>query len=76
MVNQRTKKAGRNPALPGFTGVSGQTRRTSLSRSKLWLFRMLALVGGPLLCVGLLEMVLWLVGFGYPATFLQSLRHQ
>ena len=41
-----------------------------LSRTKLWLFRLIALVGAPLVFVGLLELILRLSGYGYPTSFL------
>src|SRR5450756_1146616 len=41
-----------------------------LSRRKLWRFRLMALIGVPLLFFGLLELSLRLAGFGYPTTFL------
>lgn len=42
----------------------------SLSGWKLWGFRLVALLGVPLLCVGVLELILRLSGFGYPTAFL------
>ena len=41
-----------------------------LSRRKLWRFRLMALIGAPLLFFGLLELSLRLAGFGYPTAFL------
>ena len=41
-----------------------------MSRRKLWRFRLMALIGVPLLCFGLLELGLRLAGFGYPTAFL------
>ena len=41
-----------------------------LSRRKLWCFRLLVALGVPLLFLGLTELVLRLVGFGYPTGFL------
>ena len=48
------------------------TKATSLplSKRKLWQFRIAALVGVPLLFLGLLELGLRLGGFGYPTGFL------
>jgi tetratricopeptide (TPR) repeat protein len=45
---------------------------------KLWLFRLIALVGAPLFFFGLLELVLRVAGTGYPTSFLltASLRDQ
>lgn len=41
-----------------------------LFKQKLWCFRLTALAGVPLLCLGLLELGLRLSGFGYPTAFL------
>src|SRR5665213_4148512 len=41
-----------------------------VTKRKLWLFRLIALVGVPLLFFGLLELILRLAGFGYPTAFL------
>src|SRR5450759_5168507 len=41
-----------------------------LSSRKLWRFRLMALIGVPLLFLGLLELGLRLAGFGYPTAFL------
>lgn len=41
-----------------------------LSRRKAWCFRIAALVGAPLIIVGVLELTLRLTGFGYPTGFL------
>lgn len=49
---------------------------TPLSKQKLWCFRLAALIGVPLLFLGLLELVLRLAGFGYPTAFLlKSANH-
>ncbi len=46
------------------------------SRRKLWYFRLMALVGVPLLFLGLLDLGLWLGGYGYPTAFLlKSTNH-
>ena len=45
-------------------------RPPGLSRRKLWCFRLLVAIGVPLVFLGLTELVLWLVGFGYPTGFL------
>src|SRR5438477_6193252 len=42
----------------------------SLSRRKLWSFRLIALVAVPMLFFGLLELGLRLASFGYPTAFL------
>jgi tetratricopeptide (TPR) repeat protein len=60
MSRRKSKqKPTRNPAPP-------------VSRRKLFYFRLLALVGAPLLLLGLLEVGLRLVGFGYPTDFLRK----
>ncbi len=41
-----------------------------ISQRRLWCFRLIALVGVPLLFLGLLELGLRLAGFGYPTAFL------
>ncbi len=56
-------KSARNPAAPPKPA-------TPPSGWKLWGFRLVALVGMPLLCVGLLELGLRLAGFGCPTEFL------
>src|SRR5438132_1814453 len=42
----------------------------SISRKKIWCFRLIALMGIPLLFFGLIELGLRLAGFGYPSSFL------
>ena len=46
------------------------TNPVPVSRRKLWCFRVIALIGTPLLFFGLVELGLRLAGFGYPASFL------
>ncbi|HWD94347.1 MAG TPA: tetratricopeptide repeat protein [Verrucomicrobiae bacterium] len=41
-----------------------------LSRRRAWCFRILALLGAPLVILGVLELILRVAGFGYPAAFL------
>lgn len=41
-----------------------------MSRRKSWCFRLMALIGVPLLVLGMLELGLRLAGFGYPTAFL------
>ena len=41
-----------------------------LNRRKLWCFRLLVAIGVPLVFLGMLELILRLVGFGYPTGFL------
>ena len=47
----------------------------SLSRRKLWFFRFLVLSGLPLILFGMIELILRLVGFGYPTGFLLPMQH-
>jgi tetratricopeptide (TPR) repeat protein len=49
---------------------SGMPAASRLSRRRAWGFRVIALVGVPLVIVGVLELILRLAGFGYPAAFL------
>ena len=51
-------------------GKSARKSVPRLSRRKLWCFRLLALLGVPLLFLGLLDLGLRLGGFGYPTGFL------
>ena len=46
-----------------------------LDHRKLWCFRLLAVVGVPTVFFGMLELVLRLVGFGYPTGFLLPSQH-
>jgi tetratricopeptide (TPR) repeat protein len=58
MSTQKSKRSSaKNPARP-------------MSRRKAWYFRAIALLGVPLLFLGLLELGLRLAGFGYPTAFL------
>lgn len=50
--------------------LSRSVNLNRISRKKLWLFRILALVLVPIFFFGMLEGLLRLVGFGYPTTFL------
>jgi tetratricopeptide (TPR) repeat protein len=49
---------------------AGAPAASGLSRRRAWCFRVIALMGAPLVMVGLLEVVLRLAGFGYPSAFL------
>jgi hypothetical protein len=55
------RKPKRNPTKEPVPALSGR---------KLRYFRLMALMGVPLLCLGLLELGLRLAGFGYPTAFL------
>ena len=59
----RTPKPG--PSVQGATAEPRQIRGW-----KLWCFRLLALVAAPVLALGLLELGLRVIGYGYPTTFL------
>lgn len=48
---------------------------SSFSRRKLWCFRFLFAIGVPLALLGTLELVLRLIGFGYPTGFLLPSQH-
>ena len=50
-------------------GSRGSSPSRRISRPKRWLFRLLALTLAPLLFLGLVELALRLVGFGYPTPF-------
>src|ERR1700753_1921426 len=43
-----------------------------ISPRKLWLFRLLLAIGVPLVFLGATELVLRLIGFGYPTGFLMT----
>ena len=58
MSRRKHKQTGRNTPSP------------SLSKRKLWYFRLMALIGVPLLLLGALELGLRVAGFGYPTSFL------
>lgn len=58
MSRSKQKSKSKAPAAP------------RLSRRRAWCFRLIALVGVPLVIVGVLELILRLAGFGYPAAFL------
>jgi len=71
-MSNRRKRSAASANIP-----RGPTRDNEATRAKpqvtgwrLWAFRLLALVGAPILFVGLLELVLRLAGFGYPTAFL------
>jgi len=46
-----------------------------ISRRRLWCFRLIAVIGLPLICFGLIELGLRLAGFGYPVSFLLKSSH-
>lgn len=66
MKGSRRKK----PALGRANPPVGMPTSSHLSRRKLWCFRLLMAIGVPVVILGLLELVLRLIGFGYPTGFL------
>lgn len=66
--------ANAQPAHDAQTENSAPTLRPSppISRRKLWVFRLTAAIGVPLLLIALLESGLRIAGFGYPTSFLIS----
>ncbi len=50
------------------------TPKRTISRRRVWLFRLIASVGSPLLFFALVELGLRLFGFGYPTSFLLPAR--
>src|ERR1051325_343970 len=56
MSRRKPKQAAEKPA-------------SSVSRRKLWCFRLMAVVGVPVVLLGLLELIFRLTGFGYPTGF-------
>lgn len=67
-------KASRKPKPAANRANSAKRTPTSglpsLSRRKLWCFRLLVAIGVPLVFLGATELILRLVGFGYPTGFL------
>src|SRR5437667_4017196 len=51
-----------------------RSKPPAVTRRKLWLFRIIAAVVVPIVCLLLVELALRLVGFGYPTSFLLSSR--
>lgn len=74
MANHRAKNRG-SPRTIGSARSAGSNRTATLSRRKLWVFRITALLAAPLLFGGLLELGLRLVGVGYPTAFLLPATH-
>lgn len=66
MKGSRRKK----PALGRANPPVGVPTSNHLSTRKLWCFRLLMAIGVPVVIFGLLELVLRLIGFGYPTGFL------
>ena len=67
---QPDNKGKKNGAARMPKAASGEVFHGGLSKKRLWLFRLLALVGVPVLFIIALELVLRLAGFGYPTAFL------
>src|SRR5208337_4976123 len=68
MKASRKKKSAVNRTNPQEVGPAFSSSR--LDRRQLWCFRSLFAIGVPLVFLGLTELVLRLVGFGYPTGFL------
>src|SRR5579864_3885884 len=66
MKGSRRKKNASVRANPSV----GMPASSDLSKGKLWCFRLLLVIGVPVVLLGLLELVLRLAGFGYPTGFL------
>ncbi len=64
----KTRKRPTSTATPAL-------RPTRLTGRRRWGFRLLALVGAPVLLLGLLELTLRLAGVGYPTAFLLPTTH-
>src|SRR5208282_4732184 len=68
MKPSRKKKFAENRKNSKKSGPAFSSSR--LDRRKLWCFRLLAVVGVPTVVLGMMELTLRLVGFGYPTGFL------
>src|SRR6185503_6405647 len=53
----------------GTTPPNAKVSKPTLSKKRLWLFRVVALTLPPLLLLGILECVLRVISYGYPTTF-------
>jgi hypothetical protein len=67
MKASRKKKPAVNRTNSQKSGPAFSSSR--LNRRKLWCFRLLIAIGVPLVFFGMMELVLRLVGFGYPTGF-------
>jgi len=68
-ASRKRKSAGIRTDSQKGGPASGSFR---LNRRKLWCFRLLGAIGFPLAFLGTMELVLRLIGFGYPTGFLLS----
>jgi tetratricopeptide (TPR) repeat protein len=71
MAKDPKKKNSAGSVSPNSEDVrTHEEGKAKTSRWKLWTFRLVAAVGGPIVILGLLEVSLRLSGFGYPTAFL------
>jgi tetratricopeptide (TPR) repeat protein len=72
-MSGRRHKKNKPAAVPLATAETTETAaskpRRAISRRRKWLFRLTAMVLGPLLCLMLLEAGLRVAGYGYPTSF-------
>src|SRR5580704_15352288 len=68
MKASRKKKPAVSQTKPPKDGPAFSSAR--LNRKRLWSFRLLVAIGIPAVFLGTVELVLLLVGFGYPTGFL------
>src|SRR5580704_15493066 len=68
MKASRKKKPAVSQTKPPKDGPAFSSAR--LNRRRLWCFRLLIAIGVPAVFLGTVELVLRLVGFGYPTGFL------
>jgi tetratricopeptide (TPR) repeat protein len=72
MNARRKKKSAVSQANPE-AGPAAKTPR--VTGRKIWCFRLLVAIGVPIIFLGFVELILRLVGFGYPTAFLLSSLH-
>ncbi len=73
MKASRKTKPAVNQTKPQKDGPAFSSAR--LNRRRLWCFRLLVAIGVPAVFLATVELVLRLVGFGYPTTFLLPSQH-
>lgn len=64
------KRRGKNIRPPGPPNPVVPTGGPPRSRGKTWALRLACVVAAPLVCFAIIELLLRLVGFGYPTSFL------
>jgi tetratricopeptide (TPR) repeat protein len=73
IMNARRKK---KSAVSQMNPQDRQAAKTPrVTGRKLWCFRLLVAIGVPVIFLGFIELILRLVGFGYPTAFLLSSLH-